>query len=222
MMAPTELPRSGGVPQSINAAVGENWLDIPAQVDWLAHMKLDFFNWPDGDQTREFAATANELHLASDTCIFPGPVAVWATVQKAEEQVVVAGQARTVARATCVRCLEEFDIPVDEAFRAVVRIVPPAEVAADTGDDDFFLIPATEPVWDLGEVVRQLILLAVPDNPLCREDCQGLCPGCGRNLNLESCVCTDRKSGGALAQLGDLIQQAQQRPPKRGRRSTGT
>lgn len=174
-------------------------------------MKLDFALWPDGDTRRDYLVTANELHLASDTCIFPNPVAVSVTVQKAEEQVVASGEAKTVVSATCVRCLEEFPIPVDEAFRAVVRVAPPKEVQADTGDDEFYMVPASEPVWDLADVVRQLILLAVPDNPVCKDDCKGLCPGCGRNLNLEACVCAERKPTGGLAKLGDLIQESQKK-----------
>jgi uncharacterized protein len=174
-------------------------------------MKLDFTIWPDGETRREFLATANELHLASDTCIFPNPVAVSVTVQKAEEQVVAVGDAKTVVTATCVRCLEEFPIAVDEAFRAVVRVAPPKEVTPDTGDDEFYLVPASEPVWDMSDVVRQLVLLAIPDNPVCKDDCKGLCPGCGRNLNIEACVCTDKKPSGAFARLGDLIEASQRK-----------
>jgi uncharacterized protein len=174
-------------------------------------MKLDFAIWPEGETRREFLVTANELHLASDTCIFPNAVAVSVTVQKSEDQVVAAGDAKTVATATCVRCLEEFALTVDERFRAVVRVAPPKEVTPDTGDDEFYLVPASEPVWDLSDVVRQMILLAVPDNPLCKEDCKGLCPGCGRNLNTEDCVCIDKKPTGGVVRLGDLIQKSQSR-----------
>lgn len=170
-------------------------------------MKLDFTIWPDGETRREFVTTANELHLASDTCIFPNPVAVTVTVQKAEEQAIAAGDATTVVTATCVRCLEEFPIEVDEAFRAVVRVAPPKEVTVDTGDDEYYLISAANPVWDMGDVVRQMILLAIPDNPVCRDDCRGLCAGCGRNLNTEECVCAEPKSTGGLAKLADLIEQ---------------
>ena len=42
---------------------------------------------------------------------------------------------------------------------------------------------------DLGEVVREQVLLALPLKPLCREDCRGLCPRCGQNRNLGPCGC---------------------------------
>lgn len=186
-------------------------MTITAREDWLAHMKLDFAIWPEGETHREYLVMPNELHLASDTCIFRNPVAVSVTVQKAEEQVVAVGDAKTVVNATCVRCLEDFPISVDEAFRAVVRVAPPKEVTPDTGDDEFYLVPASEPVWDMSDVVRQMILLAIPDNPVCKDDCKGLCPGCGRNLNVEACVCSDKNPSGGLARLGDLIQESQRK-----------
>ena len=172
-------------------------------------MKLDFTIWPDGDTRREFVVTANELHLASDTCIFPNPVAVSVTVQKGDEQAVAAGDAKTVVTATCVRCLDEFPIEIDEAFRAVVRVAPPKEVKVtpDTGDDEYYMVSAADPVWDIADVVRQMILLAIPEHPVCTDNCRGLCPGCGRNLNKEDCVCAEKRPDGGLARLADLIQQ---------------
>jgi uncharacterized protein len=44
-------------------------------------------------------------------------------------------------------------------------------------------------VLDLTEVVRQALFLAMPMNPICKDDCAGLCPQCGSNLNQEQCQC---------------------------------
>ena len=44
-------------------------------------------------------------------------------------------------------------------------------------------------ILDLTEAVRQYALLALPMKPLCRQDCAGLCPTCGRNLNQGGCDC---------------------------------
>jgi uncharacterized protein len=195
----------------IGETVSENELDIAGQQDWLARMKLDFTTWPDGESRREFSASANDLHLQTDTCTFDSPVAILATVQKAESQVIVAGSAKTTAQATCVRCLDQFPVPVDEGFRALVRIVPPSEAMSDTDDDEFFLLSELEPVWDLAEVVRQVILLGVPENPLCREDCAGLCPRCGRNLNREKCVCRQEANDSPFATLAEMLEESKKR-----------
>ena len=49
---------------------------------------------------------------------------------------------------------------------------------------------------DLGEVVREQVLLGLPLKPLCREDCQGLCPRCGKNRNAGPCGCTPEEEEG--------------------------
>ena len=49
---------------------------------------------------------------------------------------------------------------------------------------------------DLGEVIREQVLLGLPLKPLCREDCQGLCPRCGKNRNAGPCGCTPEEEAG--------------------------
>jgi uncharacterized protein len=49
---------------------------------------------------------------------------------------------------------------------------------------------------DLGEAVREQILLGLPLKPLCREDCQGLCPRCGKDRNLGPCGCAPEEEPG--------------------------
>ncbi|MBI4424730.1 MAG: DUF177 domain-containing protein [Elusimicrobia bacterium] len=49
--------------------------------------------------------------------------------------------------------------------------------------------PATTDTIDLGEEVRQALVLSLPERSLCREDCKGLCAGCGANLNQGPCAC---------------------------------
>ena len=64
---------------------------------------------------------------------------------------------------------------------------------------------SAEVVIDLSEDARQTILLAVPLKLLCREDCQGLCPGCGVDLNREACRCADAPGGSPLGGLHEAL-----------------
>ncbi|MEW5700641.1 MAG: DUF177 domain-containing protein [Candidatus Zixiibacteriota bacterium] len=160
---------------------------------------------PEGTVTREFTVSANDLHLQTDTCIFDRAVRVNLTVQKTQDELVVEGRVSTKGTATCVRCLDEFPLVFDEPFRAVANVVPDGEVARDTGDEDFFLLPQSAPAWDLSGLVREFLLLAAPHNPLCRVDCAGLCAGCGNNLNHEPCACQDKSPSGPLAGLERLL-----------------
>lgn len=88
------------------------------------------------------------------------------------------------AHGTCRRCLTDVEIPFDLALDVVFSADP--EVAEDPA-----VYPLKPPVVqvDLRPAVREEIALAVTAFPLCREDCAGLCPRCGADLNAGSCSC---------------------------------
>jgi DUF177 domain-containing protein len=91
-----------------------------------------------------------------------------------------AGQVRSV----CRRCLEEFVTPVDQAVEVIFSTDPELQ-------EDPSVYPLTEPLAqvDLRPAVREELALAVDAFPLCREDCRGLCPRCGADLNRGPCQC---------------------------------
>ena len=62
------------------------------------------------------------------------------------------------------------------------------ELNTDSTDTEEYVV-CEEGVLDLTELVRTDFLLELPTKVLCREDCQGLCPQCGKNLNFDSCQC---------------------------------
>ncbi len=95
----------------------------------------------------------------------------------------------------CSRCLEPFDLSIEREFTQVLMrtAAPEPELAAD-GELELNLrdLDKTQlvgDVVDLGEILREELLLALPPKMLCREDCQGICPGCGAELNSEPCTC---------------------------------
>jgi len=107
----------------------------------------------------------------------------------------------------CARCLIEIDNDIGIAFEE--EFVPTTD--ANTGarvnvqlDDDAFRIGA-DFVLDLREALREYLLMAKPLKPLCRADCEGLCPSCGANLNEAYCVCPPDGDArwGVLAALRD-------------------
>jgi len=71
----------------------------------------------------------------------------------------------------CVRCLEELYSTQELSYKF-----------------DFEIGPEIEYI-DLGEEIRQEIILSNPGKVLCSKDCKGICPGCGANLNIEQCKC---------------------------------
>jgi uncharacterized metal-binding protein YceD (DUF177 family) len=67
------------------------------------------------------------------------------------------------------------------------------------------VIPASLPVIDVNDDVRQTVFLAVPLKLLCSESCKGLCPQCGINLNMGTCACTDDPADGRWEKLRSLV-----------------
>jgi DUF177 domain-containing protein len=117
-------------------------------------------------------------------------------VERGEEQTVhFRGHLQARLRLHCGRCLEPFTQTVDEdldLFLMPKGTEPEAdeeEQDVELSDRDMVVAYYDEDRIDLGELVREQMLLAVPLRRLCREDCLGLCPSCGVNRNTGSCDC---------------------------------
>lgn len=120
-----------------------------------------------------------------------GPVEVEGSVLNTGHAYLVEGSARATVEAVCGRCLTPFRLevvaPILEEFREGTP--PPAgeeEVSEDSGVEVWFF---QGDELDLAEAVRQNLILALPSQPLCRPDCPGLCPVCGRRLDEGACDC---------------------------------
>jgi uncharacterized protein len=115
--------------------------------------------------------------------------------------VEVSGQA--IWEGTCSRCLEPFDRPL--SFRSQYLGSKDADLVArgshTLGSQDLDVVYLPESELDELALVREQVELQVPMHPLCHEDCQGLCPQCGKNWNKGRCSCPppSRKEPGALA-----------------------
>ncbi|MGH7657134.1 MAG: YceD family protein [Gemmatimonadales bacterium] len=89
--------------------------------------------------------------------------------------------------AECRRCLREIAFPLDTGISVMFSDDP------DMADDpSVYPLPARSREIDLRPAIREELALAVPAFPLCREDCAGLCPGCGADLNTGPCNCASR------------------------------
>lgn len=121
---------------------------------------------------------------------FEGAVAARLKVHRVGEEFFVHGLATTPGTFTCVRCLVEFvrdvECPVDVVIH---RVVSPQASGLD--QDTYVEVPVGTSEYDLGPLVREGLLLAVPDTPHCRDECLGLCGKCGINKNEATCTCHD-------------------------------
>jgi uncharacterized protein len=121
-----------------------------------------------------------------DLCL-AAPVRVNGQLQAtADGEYLWRGQSRALLRGDCRRCLTEVLDEVDVDVNAAVFSTDPE--AAD--DPDFYPLPERANAVDVGVVVREELALATPPHLLlCRDDCAGLCPKCGADLNAGPCAC---------------------------------
>ena len=106
---------------------------------------------------------------------------------------------------TCARCLENYPFPLERDFTFVLK--PHGEQATEPqelSEEDLALSFYRGDEVDLGPLVREAMILALPTRPLCREDCRGLCPRCGANLNGGACGCRDEWTDPRLEALRTL------------------
>jgi uncharacterized protein len=102
------------------------------------------------------------------------------------------GQLTASFELSCARCLEPVAQDVKRDFELLYR-----PLGTDAGRDELSVTDAEAEIGYyqgegllLEDVLREQVLLALPLKVTCREDCKGLCPHCGRNLNQEQCSCT--------------------------------
>ena len=109
----------------------------------------------------------------------------------------------------CGRCLEPFEIPIDAPFE--LRYVPETVASGDgesereVDEDDLTTAYYKDESIDLGALIHEQFVLALPMKPLCSEACKGLCPHCGTNLNKGTCDCKPIWTDPRLAALKGLI-----------------
>ncbi|MBI4670573.1 MAG: DUF177 domain-containing protein [Chloroflexi bacterium] len=124
------------------------------------------------------------------------------------EGILVRANLRTTIELTCSRCLTEFAYPVhfqvDEEFHPTIDIVTGARLPQPEDADQATQIDIHH-LLDLTEIVRQGLTLTLPMAPLCRNNCRGLCPNCGKNWNEGPCDCKTESLDPRLAALKNLL-----------------
>ena len=150
--------------------------------------------------------TPEEVAQAGDAYRIVEPVALDFDIHKDKEKFRLVGTARTVLEQACSRCLEPYPMPVDAPFD--VRFLPasamPTEQEREMQEEDVDTSYYRDDRIDLNELLREQFYLALPMKPLCGDDCKGLCPQCGTNLNTETCNCAPEWEDPRLAPLKGL------------------
>ena len=110
------------------------------------------------------------------------PVSVVGTVRNIAGMLQLRMDVAATLSCVCDRCGTSFEKP----FRLTIERMLANELEDEENDDILLL---DDGAFDLDELAREAFILNMDTKMLCRDDCRGLCSGCGANLNFEACRC---------------------------------
>jgi uncharacterized protein len=153
---------------------------------------------------RTYAASAFET---TDDYDIVQPVTLALDIHKRNREVTLIGRLSTVLELQCSRCVERFALPVDASFDLfyLPHSENTGEGEVEIEEDDLETAFYRDDVIDLGQLMKEQFYLVLPMKPLCRDDCRGLCPQWGVNLNQVSCDCASTWTDPRLGALRSLV-----------------
>ena len=168
-------------------------------------MLIDLASVGTSSKQLELSFESQKIDLEGEALIEES-VGLSAEIVRVGSRTRLSGTIKANVLVSCTRCLEsirrEFDIAFQDIFVDASEESTREEAEVGTEELDESLITSGE--IDLTEVVREQILLELPKQIFCKEDCRGLCPKCGGNLNLIDCNCIDDEIDPRWAALQNL------------------
>jgi len=170
---------------------------------------------PDGGLVVLASEAADRFPALKDAALegalaFDAPLQVEVRLRWVSGFVAASGLIRTSVGLSCSRCLADFSLPLSIPFEATYSEEArspeaegeEAEVELTAEAIDLFSFHGRQ--IDLAGAIEEQVLLALPLRPLCREDCKGLCPSCGADLNRGPCGCAQKPVDPRFAVLKGL------------------
>ncbi|MFW5719207.1 MAG: YceD family protein [Halanaerobium sp.] len=130
----------------------------------------------------------HDLEFANREIEIKDPILLELEIFNTRESFVVEGKLRTELILSCSRCLQKYSSPVE----------------LDISEDVLKSEMEDEEELYLDDIVKENIILSLPMKPLCSDDCKGICPQCGKNLNEGECDCEVETLDPRLAKLKDF------------------
>jgi len=154
-------------------------------------MKISVQEVPQGESVLELRETPAGLELTGLSAQFTSEVPVNLRLHRRENEIVIWGSASGTVSEECSRCLNAVERKFSVEFEIFCD-----KIGARTGEregeekgGETFVVFHDGRTLELGPCVREALVLSLPIKPLCSEDCKGLCPICGVNLNETTCSC---------------------------------
>ena len=163
--------------------------------DYSVVMIVDLTQTGDAPLALDFTVAPEEIDLDDEEARLIKPARIAGKLTKHIAHTDVEGTIQAEIELECTRCLQKieksFEIPFQAAFVAPENYTQAKEAELQATDLDVSVLEGNE--IDLTELVREQILLNLPEQIFCREDCKGLCEKCGANRNLINCNCLDEE-----------------------------
>ena len=169
-------------------------------------MIVDLLSVTDEPVPFNFQIAADQLDLDSEGVRVIGDINVTGNVSKNAAKTSVKGSIKAPLEIDCTRCLtpvkRELDIAFDVDYVGKELLPESKETHLESGDLDTDVIEGNE--LDLDQTAREQIVLNLPEQVLCRDDCKGICATCGKDLNEGECRCSEDDIDPRWAALKDL------------------
>lgn len=170
-------------------------------------MIIDLINLGNSPVEFNLSLSPEEMDLETESFKLRGEVRAAGKVTRRIVQTDVEGEIAAGIEIDCTRCLEpvqrSLHIPFSVSYTAPENYTDEKE--AELQGDDLDLAISEDDRIDLKEIVREQILLNLPEQVLCKEECKGLCQKCGANRNLIDCKCEEKEVDPRWSALKDLI-----------------
>lgn len=155
------------------------------------------FHW-DEDRLSQFVPTGDPFNLK-----LLRPVNVLLNLNRYPDHIRISGKIEGSLEVSCHRCLRPFPLPLSEAvdIYLVANERMPRGEEKELDPDELLYEFFDGEVIEVDRLVAEQIFLALPVKVLCSEDCKGICPGCGANLNEEACGCKTDNTPSPFAKL---------------------
>ncbi len=138
------------------------------------------------------------MEMAGEKISFDGPVKAVLSATNTGQAIIVEGTVSGLLQLNCSRCLEpfrySFEVPFAEIYTTAVEEAKEEEAIPFSGD-----------ILDVTPEVLKGLIMELPMKAVCHEECQGLCSGCGQNLNQGRCGCAGTEVDPRLSVLRDIL-----------------
>ncbi len=155
-------------------------------------MRIELSNLDDDRGSLAHVYQAVELDLADERVKITQPISVDGRVKQSVSGVQIEGHLKTQIAVECDRCLKPVLFPVNTNFS--IEYISEQDykesAAAELTEKEMSLSVFDGETIDVDDIVREQIMLAVPARLLCGNDCKGICPTCGVDLNVHVCECS--------------------------------